>query len=138
MKRIWRTVIMGVIFLNHLDKLVSGCIEKLQRVQALCQEPDGPYMYGELTDGELEAAEKLRDCKTLADYAAKLSTVAFGRLPSKKDDTVSPAKRELAKKLRSQVKDTLQTTARLFFATPLSLAAAQERPAESRWKPWWS
>ncbi len=115
----------GRYLLNHLDKLVSGCIEKLQRVQALCQEPDGPYMYGELTDGELEAAEKLRDCKTLADYAAKLSTVAFGRLPSKKDDTVSPAKRELAKKLRSQVKDTLQTTARLFFATPLSLAAAQ-------------
>jgi len=58
-------------------------------------------------------------------YAARIPAVTFGRLPSKKDDSVSPEKRELAKELRSQVKETLQKLSESFFATPLPLALEQ-------------
>jgi len=109
----------------HIRKAVSGCREKLDRVRRLCQEPDGPYMYGELVEAELEQLERLEECDSLQEYEAKLPTVAFGRLSSKKDDSVSSIKRELAKRLRGQVKDSIQEMADRFFATPLTLAASQ-------------
>ena len=44
---------------EHLRRLLSGCVEKLERVQELCEAPDGPYMYGELVDRELEQLKAL-------------------------------------------------------------------------------
>lgn len=115
----------GRYLAGHLAAMVQGWIHKLERVQALCLEPDGPYMYGELVEGELERLERLGQCTNLADYAAKLPAVQFGRLSSKKDESVSREKRELAANLRAEVKKSVQGTAEKFFATPLELAAAQ-------------
>ena len=86
---------------GHLRRMISGCAEKLARVRSLCEEPDGPYMYGELVEGELEQLEGLLACASLEEYAVKLPAVKFGRLPSKKDDSVSVLKRELAKEIRA-------------------------------------
>lgn len=57
---------------------------KLREVKRLCELPDGPYMYGELTDAEIEQLEKLTDCKNLEEQAAKIPAVTFARLPSKR------------------------------------------------------
>ncbi len=110
---------------EHLRRMFEGCAEKLERVCRLCQEPDGPYMYGELAEGELEQLEGLLGCSSLAEFERRLPGIAFGRLPSKKDDTVSAEKREMAKELRAGVKDCIQSLAERFFATPLELAARQ-------------
>ena len=115
----------GEYLIRHLERMIQGCIEKMRRVQALCYEPDGPHMFGELVDGELEQLEGLENCSTLSDYAAKLPAVAFGRLSTKKDETVSQEKRELAKNLRAEVKDSIQGLGEKFFSTPLELAAVQ-------------
>lgn len=115
----------GRWLLEYLHGAVRGCAEKLARVKDLCEAPDGPYMYGELVEGELEQLMGLSGCRTLSDYEVKLPAVSFGRLPSKKDDSVSAAKRELAKNLRAQVKDSVQGLIERFFATPLELAARQ-------------
>ena len=154
----------GEYLIRYLERMIQGCIEKMRRVQALCQEPDGPYMFGELVDKELEQLQELvqvqehgqpqeqvrlqglesqnpaqlkdhgqqgleqqrmEGCRSLADYAAKLPAISFGRLSSKKDETVNPGKRELAKNLRAEVKDSIQGLGAKFFSTPLDLAAAQ-------------
>ena len=121
----------GKYLLKHLRGMIGGCVEKMRHVQALCQEPDGPYMYGELVDEELEQLERLENCGrpescgTFADYAVKLPAVNFGRLPSKKDASVDPAKREFAKTLRAEVKESIQGLGERFFATPLDLAVIQ-------------
>ncbi len=115
----------GQYLLQYLGKLTAGCAEKLGRVKSLCEEPDGPYMYGELVEQETEQLEALAGCRCLSDYERRLPAVTFGRLPSRKDESVSPVKRELARKLRSEVKDSLQKLAGRFFATPLELAAEQ-------------
>lgn len=110
---------------RHLQQMLQGCAEAYRRLLALCQEPDGPYMYGELVEKELEQLERLARPATLAEYAAWLPAIAFGRLPSKKDESVSPVKRELAKSMRSRIKDTIQELGARFFSTPLPLAAKQ-------------
>lgn len=115
----------GRYLTGHLAAMVQGWIQKMERVQRLCLEPDGPYMYGELVESELEKLEKLSECDSLAEYEVKLPAVQFGRLSAKKDDSVDPAKRELAAALRAEVKKSVQGEAARFFATPLELAVSQ-------------
>lgn len=115
----------GQYLTERVNRTVEGCLEKLREVKRLCELPDGPYMYGELTEAEIEQLERLTDCKNLEEQAAKVPTVTFGRLPSKKDDSVDPAKRELAKAIRNSVKDTLSDLSESYFKTPLELAVEQ-------------
>ena len=115
----------GQYLTERVNRTVEGCLEKLREVKRLCELPDGPYMYGELTDAEIEQLERLTDCKNLGEQAAKIPAVTFARLPSKKDDSVDPAKRELAKAIRNSVKDTLSDLSESYFKTPLELAVEQ-------------
>lgn len=115
----------GQYLTERVNRTVEGCLEKLREVKRLCELPDGPYMYGELTDAEIEQLERLTDCKDLEEQAAKIPAVTFARLPSKKDDSVDPAKRELAKAIRNSVKDTLSDLSESYFKTPLELAVEQ-------------
>lgn len=115
----------GQYLTERVNRTVEGCLEKLQEVKRLCELPDGPYMYGELTDAEIEQLERLTDCKNLEEQAAKIPAVTFARLPSKKDDSVDPTKRELAKAIRNSVKDTLSDLSESYFKTPLELAVEQ-------------
>lgn len=116
--------------------LLAGCVTELTEAVRLCEEPDGPYMYGELLEREREMTERLlRLCDGTSDeeggstegydsrerqsryealYAA-FNGLRFDRLPSKKDDTVSPVKRELAKNLRTQVKERLGDLQKKYF-----------------------
>lgn len=115
----------GQYLTERVNRTVEGCLEKLREVKRLCELPDGPYMYGELTDAEIEQLERLTSCKDLEEQAAKVPAVTFARLPSKKDDSVDPAKRELAKAIRNSVKDTLSDLSESYFKTPLELAVEQ-------------
>lgn len=115
----------GKYLSGHLAAMTQGWIQKLKRVQKLCLEPDGPYMYEELVEKELEQLEDLERCTGLAEYAARLPAVQFGRLSSKKDDSVNVEKRELAADVRAEVKKSVQDAADRFFTTPLELAAEQ-------------
>ncbi len=115
----------AVYLCGYLKRMTKGCAEKLERVRRLCEEADGPYMYGKMVEEETEQLGRLSSCETLQDFEQKLPGVSFGRLPSKKDDSVNMQKRKLAKQLRSQVKDTVQELAEGVFATPLTLAARQ-------------
>lgn len=115
----------GQYLTERVNRTVEGCLEKLREVKRLCELPDGPYMYGELTEAEIEQLERLTSCKDLEEQAAKIPAVIFARLPSKKDDSVDPAKRELAKAIRNSAKDTLSDLSESYFKTPLELAVEQ-------------
>ena len=115
----------GRYLTEHVHRMLTGCVEKLLTVQKIIESPDGPYMYGELVEKEIEQLKRVAQYDTLEEVAVRVPAVSFGRLPSKKDDSVSPEKRELAKSLRGEVKDTLQKLSERFFLTPLELAAAQ-------------
>ena len=115
----------AVWLVEHLKRMVGGCVEKLGRVRALCEMPDGPYMYGELVDQELEQLEGLLSCASLEDFSVRLPAVNFGKLSPKKDASVSPAKRELAKEMRASVKKSIGNLEERYFTTPMELAARQ-------------
>lgn len=115
----------GKYLCSHIRALLAGCLATYQQIQQLCLEPDGPYMYGELVEEEIIRIEQLCGLFSLEELAVRLGNLSFSRLPSKKDITVSPLKRELAKTMRARVKETIQDMISRFFTTPFDLAAKQ-------------
>ena len=147
----------SALFMEHTRLVLKGCAEKLETAIRLCEEPDGPYFYGELLEKEREMAERLlrlcggktdreedsegkaaaggrqieeegqstadreRDSAARAamtDYdglCAAFGAVVFDRLPSRRDASVSPVRREAAKSLRDSVKEALSELRTQFF-----------------------
>ena len=89
---------------HYMTGMILGCAQKLETAIQITHQSDGPYMYGELLEGEKEQLEKLLEKEELEEMASGLDGISFGRLSTKKDDTVSPAKREQAKSIRDEVK----------------------------------
>lgn len=120
----------GRYLTEDIRRMIAGCREKLEQAERLCEEPDGPYMYGELLEKEIGQLERLEGLDSLEKWESAITAVSFDRLPSKKDESVSAVKRELAKNIRNQVKSCIQEIGEKFFATPLVLAAEQGKACE--------
>ncbi len=111
--------------LSYLRELGDGCVEELEKAAKICEEPDGPYMYGEVLDQELNMVRELKKAAGLEDYALLVEKAEFSRLPSQKDATVSAEKRELVQGIRNRVKKALQETKEQFFRLTPAQAAVQ-------------
>ncbi len=82
----------------------------------ISQEPDA---------GESEDVEEARGVDVLEKIGTLLEGITFGRLPSKKDDSVDADKRDLAKDLRDEVKKILGDLREQFFVLPSSVQLAR-------------
>ena len=118
----------AALFMDHVRFVLKGCADRLEEAVRLCEEPDGPYFYGELLETEREMMERqLRLCGGIekdagsvdaVDYdslCAAFGAVVFGRLPSRRDASVQTAKREAAKALRDSVKEAVSELRAQFF-----------------------
>ncbi|MBE5862432.1 MAG: helicase-exonuclease AddAB subunit AddA [Lachnospiraceae bacterium] len=114
-------------FLHYVNGVISGCVHKLNQAIQLAQMPDGPYAYGELLDKEKEQLEKVQRAMGEQEIGTCLESVTFGRLPSKKDDSVDPKKKEMAKDLRDEVKKVLGELKAHFFELPSSVWLRRSR-----------
>lgn len=115
----------GQYLLHHLKRTVSSLCQDMEEVKRLCEEPDGPYMYGETVEAEAEAFEKLCGLTDLSGFEAALPAITFGRLSSKKDASVNEEKRELAKRKREEVKEAVKKLLADYFSMPLTTALRQ-------------
>ncbi len=121
----WQQSECGKYLQRYLYKMLQGCADTLEQALEVCGEPDGPYMYIPLLEQERDMLLATLEEMETQEQDACLDGISFGRLPVKKDSAVSAEKRELAKALRSEVKDTLQEIREQFFTTPMSLSLAQ-------------
>ena len=93
--------------IRYIRTLVAESIADLDIALQLSERPDGPYMYGETLEKEKEMLSKLTQIETFAGFYEAFTTVSFGRLPSKKDDSVNPLLREKVQLLRKNLKKRL-------------------------------
>lgn len=70
----------------------------------ICGEPDGPYMYTDMLEEDLQWIQKAAQAENFEELYACLSEIKWKRMSAKKDDAVSMDKREQVKKLREQIK----------------------------------
>lgn len=118
---------------------LEECRDQIQETLRLCEEPDGPYMYAavleadrKLVDTLLAAAERAQEegpgtAEPMTGETQeggfgllyeKLKELSFARLGVKKDPSVSPEKREQAKKGRERVKGLISGLAEKYFYAP--------------------
>ncbi len=114
---------------SYVRDILTECVTDLQMSLSLTERPDGPYMYGETLERELEMLKKLSTGERFSDLYRLFGTVKFGRLSSKKDETVNPLLRERVKELRQDVKKRLGEIEKSYFA--FSPEQAAERMAKA-------
>ncbi len=90
----------------------------LERAQKLCEEPDGPYMYGDMISSDLAEMERLERADDFEALSDAVQGVVWKPLSRKKDDTVSADKREAVKKLRDQAKKLMKDMKETYFCAP--------------------
>lgn len=90
----------------------------LKRGLKICEEPDGPYMYGDMLDSDLQELERLQQAENFDAMYSAAAGFKWKRLSSRKDDTVSPDKKEKVKKLREQAKSLLKGMQEDYFYAP--------------------
>lgn len=105
--------------LVHIRKTTADCKSYLEEAVSVCEEADGPYMYTELLEHELEMIAAFERSETYEQYYENVQRVIFQRLPSKKDDSVVMYKRDIVKDIRATVKEMIaQLKERYFFTSP--------------------
>lgn len=90
----------------------------LEQALKICEEPDGPYMYGDVLEVDRQGVTKIEKASDYYHMYECIGLLSWKRLPSKKDDTVSSEKRERVKKLREQVKKLVKSIQSTYFYAP--------------------
>ena len=90
----------------------------LEHALKICEEPDGPYMYGDMLESDLENVKCLERTEGFAAQYDVVCGFAWKRLSGKKDETVSDEKKEAVKKLREQAKKLVKDIRELYFYAP--------------------
>ncbi len=92
------------------EKLETA-LELAQRADSLCDTTDGPYMYADAIEADVQMLSAAvaglngnAEDITYEKIAEKIKHMEWKRMSSKKDETVSEEKKELVKKLREKYK----------------------------------
>ncbi len=101
--------------MEYVENMLPELAGQLKDCIRICEEPDGPYMYGENLEKSFEALERAAQAEHFAGCREALWRVEFDRLPAKKDASVNPEKREAVKQARNSVKKQLEQIREQFF-----------------------
>ncbi len=86
-------------------QMVKGYLEQAEHYHELCQDVDGPYMYEEACEQDVERMEELLSCSTYQDFYEELGKCKFATLGRAKDYIGSLEKQEQVKTERKKLKD---------------------------------
>lgn len=101
--------------MEQIRHMTRDCIRRMDTCIAVCEQPDGPYMYGAVLEKEKQRLLRLTGLSAYEEGYELFGGMSFDRLPSKKDDTVSPVKRELVQNIRKEVKAILKEICTRYF-----------------------
>ena len=119
----------GTLWMAEIGQRLAQMAESLQLALEVCQEPDGPHMYTEALQSDLEFVELLRH-KNYGEQFECMKNLSFARLSSKKDTSVSQEKKVQVKAIRDENKERLQNLAKDFFC--FSKETIKQQMAETK------
>lgn len=95
---------------DTIKRMLSECRDDLVAAEKICCESDGPHLYGDNLQSEIEQLEAVLTKKTYDELFDAVRCLDFKRLPGKKDDSVSPEKREMVKNIRAAARKKIDKT----------------------------
>ncbi|MBO5293411.1 MAG: helicase-exonuclease AddAB subunit AddA [Lachnospiraceae bacterium] len=118
---------------QEIELRLNDAQDVLKEGIRICEQPDGPYMYAEMLEQDMELLEGLRRAQEqgMQPFYERLLGIKFTMLSRKKDETVDAGKREQVKALRQTVKDMVQDVRTIwFFKQPERMLADMQHSAE--------
>ncbi len=104
--------------ITYTIRILSECVEKIEDCKRVSLEPDGPYMYSDILDADKVSILAALQYDTYDALFTGVRGIEFGRLPTKKDDSVNVDKRAYAKGLRDEVKADIAKLQEGYYALP--------------------
>jgi ATP-dependent helicase/nuclease subunit A len=102
--------------LKKTKRALGECLVGLDNAISVASDPDGPYMYIDTLEADKASIEIAMKSEGFDDVFEAVRGISFGRLPSKKDDSVSADKRDAVKELRDMVKDNVSSLIKDYFS----------------------
>lgn len=99
----------------NIRQSLEGVLQLLIQGLEVCGQADGPYMYTDMLEADHDMLERVSEAETFAEMYAGMTGLKWKRLSSKKDDAVSPEKKEQVKALREQAKKLVKEIAGTYF-----------------------
>lgn len=101
---------------DYTGSISKQWLKDMDTAIRICERPDGPYMYGQVLEKEKQMLEQFLEPENFREYYEAFDKVSFGRLPSKKDDSVNPSCRERVQQIRKDIKKQLEDLKNSYFA----------------------
>ncbi|MDO5293575.1 MAG: helicase-exonuclease AddAB subunit AddA [bacterium] len=105
--------------LTYIELILNDYVSQYERAKEICLEPDGPYQYEANITAEIEQLERIIEKKNYAELAEAFEDLTFGRLPTKRDASINPDKKEEVKKIRDGIKKGLTDIQKAYFFQPV-------------------
>ena len=97
--------------------ILGEAASRLELALKLASEPDGPYMYADQFESELNGVQAALNSRTYDESFDLLRNISFDRLPGCRDKSVNGDKKELAQKMRVDAKDAVGKLVKDFFGS---------------------
>ncbi len=85
----------------------------------ICEQSDGPYMYGDMCEKDMSVLENLLKHDSYEKMHEEINKVSWTRLSTKKDETVDEDKKKKVKTLREVVKKRIKEITDKYFYAPI-------------------
>lgn len=118
--------------IEYIRMICEQCVKNLDMALRICDRPDGPYMYTAMLSKEREMLEQLLTPDSFKAYYEAFEEISFGRLPSKRDDTVNPVCRDRVQQIRKEIKKQLEDIRNAYLLlSPQQVVERMQKAAES-------
>lgn len=105
--------------IENIRRYGADAVEILKTGIHACEEPDGPYMYKETLENELNGWETFLQSKSLTEFYEKRKYPAGERLKPNRDKEVSENLTAFVKEARKQTKDILDDIVKTYLFLPI-------------------
>lgn len=99
----------------YVDEILKIYLNQLNKAISICEESDGPYMYGEAIESDISYISRIIKEKDFDKRELSIRELNFQRLSGKKDVCVNPDKREKVKSIRDEIKDGIKSIKKDFY-----------------------
>lgn len=116
--------------LTELKQTVEDLRKQIGKALAVSEAPDGPQAYQEVLQADEMLLLRLLECRSLEAFEERVTTLSFGRLPSRRSKAMAGADEglcDLVMEIRNGVKDALKGLIRQYFRLPGELVMEQMR-----------
>ncbi|WP_024867195.1 helicase-exonuclease AddAB subunit AddA [Butyrivibrio sp. FCS014] len=97
--------------------VLKEAASRLELALKLASDPDGPYMYVDRFEAELESVRAAIDSKGYDDSFDRLRNISFDKLSPCRDNSVNADKKGFAQKMRNDAKEAVAKLIKDFFGS---------------------